>query len=246
MHVTTAMVQPTTAKIGTAVLPLRAFVAQAAREYCDKVVERVLGRELRKPWMKYREIGIIEDLLRALRPRRVLEWGAGFGTLHFARLLPPDGRWRALEHDGRWATRIRRMATDPRISIHSVLPDAMDWRDRDTDGTHDDFRSYVDFPVRYAPYDFILVDGRAREACLERAYDILSPHGVVVLHDANRSLRRAPGSLFPCETEFRDYRRWSGGLWIGSKGRPIATLLDLRRHGRIWRIYNSLGKGLHL
>lgn len=246
MHVMTATARPATVKIGKAVQPLGSFVAQAAREYCDKVVERLLGRELRKPWMKYREIGIIEDLLRALRPRRVLEWGAGFGTLHFARLLPAESRWRALEHDEAWAMRIRKLASDPRISIHSVPPDRPDWDERDKDGIYEDFQAYVEFPSRFAPYDFILVDGRARESCLERAHEFLAPHGVVVLHDANRTFRKAPGGMFPCETEFRDYRRWSGGLWIGSKGRPISSLIDLRRHGRIWRIYNSIGKGFHL
>ena len=96
------------------------------------------------------------------------------------------------------------------------------------------------------PFDFILVDGRAREACLERAHGLLSPRGVVALHDANRSFRRAPGGQFPSEAEFRDYRRWAGGLWLGSKGGSLSDVLDLGRHGRIWRMYNSLGKGFHL
>ena len=228
--------------------PLRAFVLQAAREYRDKFAERLLRKELRKPWMKYREIGIIEDLLKAMRPMRVLEWGAGYGTLHFARLLPPGSQWIALEHDRAWAERIRshRKEKDGRVRIHDAPPESEDWRSRDADGTYSDFRTYVDLPEKFGPYDFILVDGRARESCLEKAHGLLAPGGVAVLHDANRSFRRAPGGLFPSEAEFRDYRRWSGGLWIGSKDRPLSTLLDLGRHGRIWRMYNSLGKGFHL
>jgi predicted O-methyltransferase YrrM len=230
----------------TAAKPLRAFMVQVAREYRDKLAERLFRRELRKPWMKYREIGIIEDLLLGLRPAQVLEWGAGYGTLHFASLLPRTSRWIALEHDPAWAARIRELTVDPRVRIHTVLPEAPDWRERHADGTYEDFSGYVDFPSRYAPFEFILVDGRAREACLERAHSLLSPNGVVVLHDANRSFRRARGGLFPSEAEFRDYRRWSGGLWIGGKGRPLSSVLDLARHGRIWRMYNSLGKGFHL
>lgn len=226
--------------------PLRAFMVQVVREYRDKVAERLLRRELRKPWMKYREIGVLEDLLRALKPKRVLEWGAGYGTLHFARFLPEDSLWIALEHDPAWASRIREMTVDPRVRVHTVLPDAPDWKDRDPDGTYEDFKAYVDFAEQCAPYDFILVDGRARESCLERAHDLLSPHGVAALHDANRSFRRAPGGQFPSEAEFRDYRRWAGGLWLGSKGGSLSDVLDLGRHGRIWRMYNSLGKGFHL
>jgi predicted O-methyltransferase YrrM len=246
MEVLTASQQVTKEKTALPARPLRAFMAQVVREYRDKVAERLLRRELRKPWMKYREIGVLEDLLRSLKPKRVLEWGAGYGTLHFARFLPEDSLWVALEHDPAWAARIREMTVDPRVRIHTVLPDAADWKERDRDGTYEDFKAYVDFAERYAPYDFILVDGRARESCLERAHDLLSPHGVVALHDANRSFRRAPGGQFPSEAEFRDYRRWAGGLWLGSKGGSLADVLDLGRHGRIWRMYNSLGKGFHL
>lgn len=246
MEVLTASPQVTKEKTILPARPLRAFMAQVVREYRDKVAERLLRRELRKPWMKYREIGVLEDLLRSLKPKRVLEWGAGYGTLHFARFLPEDSLWIALEHDPVWASRIREMTVDPRVRIHTVLPDAPDWKDRDRDGTYEDFKSYVDFAARYAPFDFILVDGRARESCLERAHDLLSPHGVAALHDANRSFRRMPGGQFPSEAEFRDYRRWAGGLWLGSKGGSLADVLDLGRHGRIWRMYNSLGKGFHL
>lgn len=246
MEVTTAPPQIVKNRTPTAARPLSAFVVQAAREYRDKFAERLLRLELRKPWMKYREIGIIEDLLVAMRPMRVLEWGAGYGTLHFARLLPPGGRWIALEHDRDWADRIRAHRKDIRVRIHAVPPESEDWSTRDKDGTYSDFRTYVDYPEKFGPYDFILVDGRARESCLEKAHGLLAPGGVAVLHDANRSFRRAPGGVFPSEAEFRDYRRWSGGLWIGSKDRPLSTVLDLGRHGRIWRMYNSLGKGFHL
>lgn len=226
--------------------PYKAFVSQVAREYRDKLAERLLRRELRKPWMKYREICILEDLLANLRPNRVLEWGAGYGSFHFARLLHPDAEWIAIEHDARWAQRIQSLKGDPRVRVHSVPPDNSEWRANHHDGTYEDFRNYVDYPENFGPYDFILVDGRAREACLEKTWSLLTPDGVVVLHDANRAFRRAPSGRFPHEAEFRDYRNWSGGMWIGSKGRPLTSLLDLGGHGRIWRIYNSLGKGFHL
>lgn len=246
MEVTTAPPQMAMNRASKAARPLRTFASQVVREYRDKVAERLLRRELRKPWMKYREIGIIEDLLVALRPMRVLEWGAGYGTPYFARFLPPGGRWIAVEHDRAWAERIRAHRKDVRVRVHFVPPESEDWRVRDKDGTYPDFRAYVDYPDKFGPYDLIIVDGRARETCLEKASGMLAPGGVAVLHDANRSYRRAPGGAFPSEAEFRDYRRWSGGLWIGSKDRPLPTVLDLGRHGRIWRMYNSLGKGFHL
>lgn len=225
--------------------PLHAFLDQAVREYRDKVLERVLRKELRKPWMKYREIRVMEDLLAGLRPARVLEWGAGYGTLHFARTLAPGGRWISIEHDAAWAERIRGEAPSG-VEIHSVPAGREPWLPENGDGTYADFVEYVEYPARFAPYDFILVDGRAREACLRRARELLAPGGVVVLHDSNRHFLRAAWDLYPRQLLFQDYRRYSGGIWIGSLERDPASLFDLSRHRRIWRLYNLLGRGFRL
>jgi predicted O-methyltransferase YrrM len=227
--------------------PWRIFLDQAVREYRDKVAERVLGRPLHKPWMKYREIAIIDELLASLRPFRALEWGVGYGTLHFPRLLPPGSEWIAIEHDAAWAERIRSLEPPSRVRIHSVPPEREHWKDPNQDGSYADFESYVEFPARLGgEFDFILIDGRARLSCLRRAHSLLAPDGVVVLHDANREFLRDPWRLYPQQAEFSDYRRWTGGLWIGSHDRDIAGLVDMGKHRRMWHWYNRLGKGLRL
>ena len=226
-------------------IPLHAFLDQAVREYRDKVLERVLRKEVRKPWMKYREIRVMEDLLAGLRPLRALEWGAGYGTSHFSRLLPQGGEWIAIEHDAAWADRIRASAP-ANVSVHAVLPERDPWAPGDGDGTLGDFRDYVEYPTRLGEFDFILVDGRAREACLRQARHLLAPGGVVVLHDANRDFLRRAWGLFPRQLLFQDYRRYSGGLWIGSVDRDLAPLINLPRHRRIWRLYNALGRRFRL
>ena len=225
--------------------PLQAFFDQAICEYRDKVLERILKKEVRKPWMKYREIRVMEDLLTGLRPNRALEWGAGYGTLHFSRLLPPGGAWIALEHDPEWAARIREGAP-PNVQIHAVPAERQPWLPENGDGTLADFREYVEYPARLAPFDFILVDGRAREACLRQARGMLARGGVVVLHDANRHSLRAAWELFPRQLLFQDYRRYSGGIWIGSVDRELASLFDLPRHRRIWHLYNLVGRRFRL
>lgn len=225
--------------------PLQTFLDEAVREYRDKVLERILKQEVRKPWMKYREIRIMEDLLSGLRPERALEWGAGYGTSHFSRLLAPGGTWTAIEHDPAWAARIREGAP-PNVEVHAVQADQEAWRPENGDGTYADFQEYVEYPARFAPFDFILVDGRAREACLRKARELLAPGGVVVLHDANRRFLSQAWELFPRQLLFQDYRRYSGGLWIGSVDRELASLFDLSRHRRIWRLYNVLGRSFRL
>lgn len=231
--------------------PMRVFLDQAIREYRDKVMEKVLGRPLRKPWMKYREIRVIEDLLIALQPKRCLEWGVGFGTLHFPKLLPDDGEWIAVEHDEEWAGKIVRMQLPSQVKLHhvppdQVVPDEPRWADSAGDGDYQKFRNYVEFPAQYGEFDFILVDGRAREACIQEAHSLLSPRGVLVVHDANRDPYQKPMSLFQNQLSFKDYRRYSGGVWIGSVGRDLDKLIDVKKHGSIWKIYNALGRRFHL
>jgi predicted O-methyltransferase YrrM len=225
--------------------PLQTFLDEAVREYRDKVLVHILKKEVRKPWMKYREIRVMEDLLSGLRPKRALEWGAGYGTSHFSRLLAPGGSWIAIEHDPEWASRIRAEAP-PNVEVHTVPAEREPWRPENGDGTYADFRAYVEYPERFAPFDFILVDGRAREACLRRARHLLAPGGVVVLHDANRSFLREAWDLYPRQLLFQDYRRYSGGIWIGSIDRELASLFDLPRHRRIWHLYNVVGRRFRL
>jgi predicted O-methyltransferase YrrM len=225
--------------------PLQVFLDQAVREYRDKVIERILRKPLNKPWMKYREIRIMEELLAALKPKRALEWGAGYGTRHFSSLLPPGGEWIAIEHDAEWADRIR-MEVPDNVTVHTVRPEREPWHPGDGDGTYGDFSNYVEYPGQFGEFDFILVDGRAREACLRQARYLLAEGGVVVLHDANRAFLHRPWDLFPQQFFFSDYRRYSGGLWIGSADRDIASLVDVRKHQRIWGIYNALGKRFRL
>jgi len=225
--------------------PLGAFLDQAVLEYRDKFYEKIFRKQVNKPWMKYREIHILEELLRALAPLRALEWGVGFGTSHFAGLLPPGGEWISIEHDSAWVDRIRPNLPG-NVNVYAVPPDNPAWSSESRDGTYGDFRTYVDAPARFGEYDFILVDGRARAACLHRARNLLAEGGVVVLHDANRDFLREPWDLYPCQTFFRDYRLYAGGLWIGSADRETDSLVDIRKHRNVWRIYNSLGRRFRL
>ena len=41
-----------------------------------------------KPFMKNRETILIEELLKNMQPKNCLEWGSGFSTFNFSRLIP--------------------------------------------------------------------------------------------------------------------------------------------------------------
>jgi len=120
-----------------------------------------------KPWMRHKEIDIIVELIKKKKPKYCLEWGAGYSTVYFPRFLNDNALWISVEHDEKWANRIRYMIRRPNIKIYYVPPNNYPWTDEYNDGTYADLKDYVDFPKKLGmKFDFILVDGRARKDCL--------------------------------------------------------------------------------
>ncbi|MGZ9135683.1 MAG: class I SAM-dependent methyltransferase [Candidatus Deferrimicrobiaceae bacterium] len=138
--------------------------------------------------MSPRQVRILEDALRDLRrsPVRVLEWGSGASTAHFPAFLERLGiaySWLSVEHDREWFETVSRDVTgNPNIRIVLVEPGPGDPRSRECP-----MEEYISFPSAAGGlYDFIFVDGRKRRRCLLEARRLLSPGGVVFLHDARR------------------------------------------------------------
>ena len=78
-------------------------------EYKDNILFKLLNKIKIKPWMKTREIEIIEQILINLKPSKVLEWGAGYGTLYFPNLIPLQSIYISIEHDKDWNNVIANM-----------------------------------------------------------------------------------------------------------------------------------------
>lgn len=210
------------------------------REYRRKLLKKVRPAAVRDPWMRYWEIEIVEDVLRALAPRRCLEWGSGFSTLRFSSLLAPDAHWLSIEHDRAWHARVQDMlaAADgsrAEVELRCAPPRREPWTEALGDGSVEDFADYIELPQARGPFDFILVDGRARMDCLAVARDLVHPDGVVLLHDANRKHYHAAFRLYPHQAAFLDHRPRAGGLWLGSVGRPLEALIDIDAHRARWR-----------
>jgi len=145
----------------------RTIFDQLRRDYRDKILLK-LGK-LEKPFMKNKELDIILEILMNTRPKKCLEWGSGYSSLAFPDLIDPE-LWMAIEHDRDWAKEIEGKNTNPKVKIVYVAPEVPTWNNRDDwskDGSYSDFKSYVDYPEKQAPYDFIMIDGRARVDCLK-------------------------------------------------------------------------------
>ncbi len=140
------------------------------------------------PWMRQKEFGIFKEIIVNHQPLRCLEWGAGYSTLYFPTLLPTAAQWHAIEHNTDWAARIASLNRKANVMVHRIAPTNSHWQG---DGTPLEFEQYLKFPQQFHPFDLIVVDGRARKACLDTAPSLLSDRGVVILHDANRTAYHA-------------------------------------------------------
>ena len=215
---------------------------QLRRDYRDKILLK-LGK-LEKPFMKNKELDIIREILLNLRPKRCLEWGSGYSSLVFPDLIDPE-LWLAIEHEQDWAKEIGEKNKNPHVKVVYVAPEIPGWNNREDwkkDGTYAEFESYINYPQDQAPYDFIMIDGRARVDCLKKASEILNDRGVVVFHDCNRAHYRKHQDLFTYGQYVTDHRTTHGGLWIGSKGKPVEEVLDVKMHLELWRRHSKLAK----
>lgn len=199
------------------------------------------------PWMKSRELDIINEALASLNPARCLEWGAGFSTRYFPPRLPALESWTSVEHNTTWFAHVQAMPLDPRISLVSIPPDHGDYPNTRKEGTYEDFRTYVDYPSSLGGrFDFVFIDGRARAACLTQAFDLVTEAGLVILHDANREYYVETLPPFAHLLRLIDYRKNRGGILLASRGRPIGDFIDIELHRRLWRGHDRLAWWLRM
>jgi len=217
------------------------LLAQIYKEKRDRFLRKVFDKKTIKPFMKYREIQVIEEILLNLKPKTCIEWGAGYSALYFSKFLTEDARWISVEHDKNWAKRASELvhdAGDKRVEICLVEPERASWEEAGKEGTAADFKSYLSYPSKFKEIDFILIDGRARKEALTKAHEFIGERGVVVLHDANRTYYRQPFGLYKHQALFTDNRTDGGGIWVGSNGLDLNCYFDVALHKRLWRIYN--------
>lgn len=176
--------------------------------------------------------GAIDALAAWAAPRcgclfRVLEWGSGDSTVWWAQRA---SEVRAIEHNVLWAQwgaqRLRALhgaglAGDWQevvlVGASDLDEDDMTYQGIDQQGRARDYRDYVHADVGIDTYDVVVVDGRARNRCIERAIreDLVEPGGLLVLDDSQRE-RYAEGiAAVPATWARVDYPglSWTTTIW---------------------------------
>lgn len=138
------------------------------------------------PWWTFDSADRVGAQLAAHPQARVFEWGSGASTLWLAARA---GSVHSVEHHVGWASQlaprlpdnVRLQVVEPTKSTRPVVPSAKPGHD----GL--DFAAYVAaIDDTDGDFDVIVIDGRAREACLIRAIDRLSPSGMIVFDNVDR------------------------------------------------------------
>ena len=143
-------------------------------------------RRLDVPWWTFDSADQVATWLREHPGARVFEWGSGASTLWLAARA---GSVHSVEHHAGWAAQlsprlpenVTLRVVEPVVSATPSVPSAK------TGHAGLEFADYVAAIDDVAgSFDVIVIDGRAREACLARAVERLSPEGIIVFDNVDR------------------------------------------------------------
>lgn len=154
-------------------------------------------QSLDTPWWTLASGRKVRSFLESNPHARVLEWGSGASTIWLGKR---SAEVFSIESDAHWAERVKQSAPP---HVHILTPDIPSRRrgvgisSRRLGFRRLDFTHYVgaidDLP---GLFDLIVIDGRAREACLDKALTRLSPGGIILFDNTNRRRYKAALSRY--------------------------------------------------
>jgi hypothetical protein len=144
------------------------------------------------PWWTFESIAWVDGFLGARTGARVLEWGSGSSTLWLAARA---GHVTSIEYDASFAELVRARIpanVDLRVVEPVTAPPAGPVaRSAKAGFEHLEFAPYVGVADELAlGWDLVVVDGRARGACLGKALEVVAPDGVVLVDNVERDRNR--------------------------------------------------------
>jgi hypothetical protein len=150
--------------------------------------------DLDVPWWTYGAIAQVDDWLRSRpEPARVFEYGSGASTVWLARRA---AEVHSVEHDADFARSMEgALVGHPRANVQVVeaVPCAAPATPSAKEGHGGlDFTDYVG-AINHVPgsFDLVVIDGRARGACLQAAVGRLAEDGLIVFDNSRRRRYRA-------------------------------------------------------
>jgi SAM-dependent methyltransferase len=130
-------------------------------------LQHYFGRPPKAPWLCYSSIPVLDHLIKP--DWKVIEFGSGMSTLYFSKRA---GSVASIEHSEKWASRVKSLleeagASNVRLYLRSCerYEDCSEWKD--------------------GYFDFCLVDGVKRLACIKAVIPKIRPGGYLYLDDSD-------------------------------------------------------------
>ena len=201
--------------------------------------------KMRLPAQTRQEIGIFKAVFDGVARSgfneeegiKIFEWGSGFSTLYYASYLEKKGirfEWHSIDNNRLWHERVmacvRNACLDSKVTLHLMefepfwekagwgpVPPPCGVFVPKTENEKD----YVQFPKKLnKKFNLSIIDARFRRHCVQIAREILSPGGVVVLHDAQKphyhiGLDQFRYSIFLESGKWYPYQNKPNKVWVG-------------------------------
>jgi len=157
--------------------------------------------DLDLPWWPFAVESKLASFLKDTKNARVFEWGSGASSFWLAKR---SGSVISIEHDLSWTNKILEMirlngVRNLEIRHVGATPSVAPIISSDKSGYKNlDFESYVNTIDGLGKFDLIIIDGRARVDCWNRAALHLNPNGIIVLDNSNRKRYKLATSGFNC------------------------------------------------
>ena len=144
-----------------------------------------LGR-LDLPWWTFDSADRVAAYLREHPAARVFEWGSGASTLWLAARA---GSVHSVEHHAGWAAQLSPRLPDNVVlrvvePVETSTPSVPSAKPGHAGLDFADYVAAIDDVT--GSFDVVVIDGRAREACLARAVERLAPDGIIVFDNVDR------------------------------------------------------------
>lgn len=145
------------------------------------------------PWWTFAAVQETDEFLKSRMDARVFEYGSGASTIWLARRAASVV---SIEHDRHWhAVVSQSLSAYPNATLKLIEPDTethADYLSEKRQWAGRSFRNYVsEIDRERGHFDLIIIDGRARSACLAHAPSRLAPDGIILFDNSNRGRYRA-------------------------------------------------------
>ncbi len=152
----------------------------AGKSFADSLLKKEIPDAVKDahPWMNYPLVEFLNTRLNA--EQTVFEYGSGLSTIYFAERVKTIT---SVEHNKDWFDRTRLLLGERKNAAILYLE------------LNEKYPEAIQFVRAGKKYDIVVIDGKMRNSCIEKAVGFLTPQGVIILDDSDR-IYYEPGFSF--------------------------------------------------